>query len=680
MEAFKVGATLEIRDLAGPKLLELARIFDRLDTAANRLNKTMKLTSGARAEFSAIGKSARALQKDLQLADTNMRKFAGNMSGMKATGPIGALKGMSGELQRAKSFGADLTLELKAISAENAGLRSVERTFERMATHLTTASMRAGTLHSHMQGIITAGGAMPPLPPLPRGGGGGGGRGRGPGGGHGGGGLHGGGAHIGPGGIGLSGVGIGMAADLMVPLAVGYAAYSAVASLAQAAGEFQTEVARFKGLGLGDKMNSDAVKFVRGMDTIGTSLTENMVLFKDAQTVFRDSGTLDHAKMVTPLLSDMKFATEALYGKEAAAGTEAKFMDMLRVIELRKGLNNTSEFRNQANMIYQVLSTSGGRVDATQYLNMIKTGGVAAKSLSNKAIYYELEPIIQEMGGNRVGTALMSSYSNLVLGRLAKTSAAELMRLDLLDKSGVVFNQMGSIKQIKPGALKGTDMLQSSPVDYLEKVLLPAFTAKGITKESDVLREIGMIFSNRTASNLFSTIYQQLPTIRKGEEMSAKALNIDQGKTLADHTYAGKQLEFEAAWSSFKTVFGESVLPGAIQVLTAGTSLFKQLAAAQHNQDYINEYVAAQPTFWGRLKATWNWANGHNPDGSGAAVPNPVATPTSPNTIVHVPVHLDGRVIADVVSGHQARALSAPLGSGMFDPGMQQTPQTLKRW
>lgn len=671
MEAFKVSTTLEIRDLVGPKLLEIAKMFDRVERSSAAVNKNLRMLGAQATGIRQAATATRALQRDMLLAEKSAAKFSAGLGGVNAGKSVSALKSVHGEFQRATSSATALNAELKGISAEVPGLRAAGNAIEAMARHLTAASLRAGTLASHMQQIVVAGGAMPRMPPIPRGGGGGGG---GRGGGHGGG-LHGGNAHIGAGGVGLGGVGLGLSAGLLAPLAAGYVGYAAVSASAHAAGELQTEIARFQALGLGDQMNAEAVKFVRGMNTIGTSLTENMTLFKDAQTVFRDSGTLEHAKMVTPLLSDMKFAAESLYGKEGGAETEAKFMDMLRVIELRKGLNNPGEFKNQANMIFQVLSTSGGRVDATQYLNMIKTGGVAAKSLSNKAIYYELEPIIQEMGGNRVGTALMSSYSNLVLGRLAKTSAAELMRLDLLDKSGVVFNQMGSIKQIKPGALKGTDMLQSSPVDYLEKVLLPAFTAKGITKESDVLREIGMIFSNRTASNLFSTIYQQLPTIRKGEEMSAKALNIDQGKAIGDKTYEGKQREFEAAWNTFKTVFGESVLPGATAVLTAGTAFFRQLSAFTASQDRGIAEVQAQPGFWSKVRATWNWANGNDKD-----TPNPVATPASPNTTVHVPVHLDGRVIADVVSGHQARALSAPLGSGMFDPGMQQTPQTLKRW
>ncbi len=348
------------------------------------------------------------------------------------------------------------------------------------------------------------------------------------------------------------------------------------------ASRFQLEVARFEALGLGAKMNKDAVEFAKGMKTYGTSMTENMVLFRDAQTVFRDSGNLHHAEMVTPLLAKMKFANETLYGSERGGEIEGKFMDMLRVIEMRRGLNSPDEFRKQANMIQQVLTTSGGRVDATQYLSLIKTGGVAAKGLSNQAMYYQLEPLMQEMGGMRVGTGLMSAYQNMVLGRTTVQVAKELNRLGLLDSKHIEYNKIGMIKRILPGGLKNSDMLESSPVDFLEKTLLPAFRAKGITSEQDTLRELGLVFSNRTASQLFSTMYLQLAQIRKGEQMSAGAMNIDQADAKARSIADGKLIELQKKWRDVLNELGTVVLPYAIKGVEWLTSALKRTIAFAH--------------------------------------------------------------------------------------------------
>ena len=170
--------------------------------------------------------------------------------------------------------------------------------------------------------------------------------------------------------------------------------------------KFQNETERFRSLGLGDKVTADAVKFASGMNTYGTSIRENLGLLRDAQTVF---GDFHEAQMVTPLLAKMKFANAALYGDEGGGMKDKAFMDMLKVIEMRGGLASEQAFTKQANMVQQVLTATGGRVGANEYLNFIKTGGVAAKGMKDENFYYNMEPLIQEMGGSRSGTGYMSA-------------------------------------------------------------------------------------------------------------------------------------------------------------------------------------------------------------------------------------------------------------------------------
>lgn len=363
-----------------------------------------------------------------------------------------------------------------------------------------------------------------------------------------------------------------------VAVAAGGVGLLAMKGPLEEAKKFQNEVAKFASLGLGEKINNDAVAFVKGMKTYGVSMTENMTLLRDAQAVFRDHADISHATMVAPLLAKMRFASGML-GEEKAAVTETKFMDMLRVIEMRRGLNSPEEFSKQANMIYQVLATSGGRVSGSQYLNLLKTGGVAAKTLSNASLYYQLEPLIQEMGGFRVGTGLMSAYQNLILGRTTVQSAKELNRLGLLDPNHVEYNKIGMIKRILPGGLKGGDMMQQSPVDFLEHVLLPSFRAKGITSEQDTLREIGLIFSNRTASQLFSTMFLQLAQIRRGEILSSKADTIEQGAERRKKLLSGEEIELRAKFDDALNVLGTTILPLAIRGVQYLTDGVKQAIA-----------------------------------------------------------------------------------------------------
>ncbi|MHA3059502.1 phage tail tape measure protein [Acinetobacter sp. ANC 4636] len=329
---------------------------------------------------------------------------------------------------------------------------------------------------------------------------------------------------------------------------------------------------RIGSLGLGKKATLDAIQYAKAMKTFGTSTLDNMTLVRDGITAFAD---VHHAKMVAPMLAKMKFANQAMYGEEHGAENEKKFMDMLKVIEMRNGLKSEAAFKEQANMIQQVITATGGRVQAEEWLNLIKTGGIAAKGIDNKAFYYKLEPLVQEMSGYRVGTAMMSAYANLYQGRTTKRVANHLGDLGLIaDKRKVHNDKVGQIAYLDIGAIKGAALFKKDQFAWMEQVLLPTLKAKGITKESDVVDAIGSIFSNRTASQLFSTMYLQRENIHKNMRLNAGADNIDQLDKQARNTTAGKEVEAKAKLHDAYLQFGQTILPIYTQALVmAGNAM-----------------------------------------------------------------------------------------------------------
>lgn len=351
----------------------------------------------------------------------------------------------------------------------------------------------------------------------------------------------------------LAGAGLGILAAFKGPL--------------EEAKKFQTEVARFQSLGFGDATNAQAVKFARGMKTIGTSARENMALLGDAMAVFKD---LHHAEFAAPLMAKMKFGNEALYGAEQGGANDRKFMDMLKVIEFRGGLSSQGEFSTQADYVQKVIAGSRNRVDATAMLQALKTGGVALSRRGNEAFYLGGEPLIQEFGGSRYGTAAMSIYQNLVQSRGTETAQAELYRLGLLDKSKVEFNSQGRLKKALPGAFRASGILENEgELALMEKVLLPAFKAKGITSDEDIIREFGMILGNRTGSGLMARIYQQRAQIHNQSSANRNALGIDAMAAAGGDTMAGKQIQLHARFNTLMLNLGDAVLPIAIRGLEA---------------------------------------------------------------------------------------------------------------
>jgi hypothetical protein len=353
---------------------------------------------------------------------------------------------------------------------------------------------------------------------------------------------------------------------------IGFAGLSLFKQPLEEAKQWAQETARFASLGFGDKVNKDAEKFALGMKTYGTSARDNLTLVSDAMAVFKDLG---HAEMAAPILAKMKFANEAVFG-QAAGGNERKFMDMLKVIEFRGGLSSPKEFETQANFVQKVIAGSRGRVDATQLLQALKTGGVGLSRLNNEAFYLGSEPLIQEFGGQRFGTAVMSIYQNLVQARGTVTAQQELYRLGLLNPAMVKFNQLGQLKKALPGAFRGSEVLESEgPLALLNKVLLPAFKAKGVTTDEAIIRELGMILGNRTGSGLMSRIFQQRATIEMQATANRSAQDITGLTATAKKTPAGQLIELHKKWADVMRELGNAVLPIAIRAVVGLTGVVK---------------------------------------------------------------------------------------------------------
>ncbi len=332
---------------------------------------------------------------------------------------------------------------------------------------------------------------------------------------------------------------------------------------------------QIQSLNLGEQATQDSIRYAKAMKTYGTSTAENMGLMKDALTAFADT---HHAKMVMGTLAKMKFANEAMYGEAEGSDNERKFLDMLRVIEMRGGLSSEAAFKNQADVVQRVLTATGGRVGPNEWLDVIKTGGVAAKGIKDEAFYYQLEPLVQEMGGFRVGTAMMSAYQNLYQGKTTKRSAMMLDSLGLIaDKSKVKHDKVGQIAQLGVGAIKGSDLFQQDQFGWLEKVLLPALAEKGITGDKQVLDAMGGIFSNRTASNLFATMYQQRDQIHKNTRLNAGAMGIDQLNGLAMQSPRGKEIELEKKRADLYQKISDRVMPTYVKVLEKAAGALEAL-------------------------------------------------------------------------------------------------------
>jgi hypothetical protein len=338
---------------------------------------------------------------------------------------------------------------------------------------------------------------------------------------------------------------------------------------------YDTEKARLEALGMGKEVNEEAFKFAKDMKTTGTSMLENMTLVRDALSIFSD---IHHTKMAAPILADMKYMNSALFGAEHGEENEQKFMDMLKVIELRGGTKSDEDFSKQANMIQKVISATGGRVGAEEWRHVIGRGGVAAMNMRDDAFFYQLEPLVQMMTGNEVGTGLAAAYNNLYQGHTSVRAARNLEDLGLIaDKSKVVSDKAGQVKFLDPGALKGADIFNQSQYEWVKKVLLPTLEQNGITDQQEIMDTISSIVTNKTGAKLLSQMVKQQQLIDKDEARNRNALDIGQGKEVADKSAAGKQLQLRKRYEDLQLKVGNQLLPTFIKGLELASSALDKL-------------------------------------------------------------------------------------------------------
>jgi hypothetical protein len=365
--------------------------------------------------------------------------------------------------------------------------------------------------------------------------------------------------------------------------------------------EYDTTTQRVAALGLKDEDTKKAIDYAKRMKTFGTSTNDNLGLMLDATTAFAD---VHHAEMVMPTLAKMKFANKAMFGAEKGEDNERKFMDMLRVIEMRNGLSSEQTFMDQADKVQRVITATGGRIGPEEWLNFIKTGGIAAKGLSDSAMYYQLEALVSEMGGNRVGTATMSAYQNLYQGRTTKRAAQNIEELGLIgDPSKVKHDKAGQMSYLNPGALKGGDIFRTNQFEWMEKVLLPAMAAKGITDEQEIIDKIGSIFSNRTASNLFATMYQQRDQIHKNARLNAGADGIQQLDLKAREIISGKEVDTMARFHDAMLEAGKAILPAYTSLLNTAASALQGITNFARENPVLASYIG-KAVLWVGLLAT----------------------------------------------------------------------------
>lgn len=451
------------------------------------------------------------------------------------------------------------------------------------------------------------------------------------------------------------------------------AAYSVAKGSYEGRKEYLQARAEFAAMGLGGAQNAQAENFIKNNTPKGSSQIEAYQALRDLVVV---TGSLSKAEQSLPLIMRMKFGNQAVFNKDMS---ESQLNDMLKVIEIRGGFKSPEAMAQNANFFNRVLAAEGGAIQPSDFLDFMKTGGVAAQMISERGLV-KLTPLAQELGGARLGTAFTSASQAIENGMLSTASAKRLQELGLIKKGGAEYNKIGMIKRVKPGGVEGSELFASDPVAWMQTVYLPALAKKGITSEKGILSEIAYDFKNRTASSLLSKMFLQYDKIMKFVGIYDSASDIDSLYGQGNNTPGGKEKALSSAYADFKNALGAFSEPAVIKgmegltklldKLTTGLTLLGKIDIPDWFKD--NAYAPERSLSFTDKALAWGYKKFHNADSVNPGSPGGGA-PTG-----HV--YMDKSKVGALILDYAAKqANKSPAYGANFDPSMSFTPVMLNR-
>ncbi|WP_273974046.1 phage tail tape measure protein [Serratia ureilytica] len=379
----------------------------------------------------------------------------------------------------------------------------------------------------------------------------------------------------------LAGTGAGM-------LITGRMAIAGIKPMLSESAVYNQHIDRFRAQGVTEKQIQDAQSFVQNNPVIGNSQSELMKLYGEAYAITRDEhhthdATVQLARAETAI--NMLGAKGLLTPEQTHAFSELSYA-MLKNAELRNEIQDPKQFASFINESVKAFAVSQAIVTPKDTNDFMKTGGLAAKDISRDEYFYAFSHLIQEMGGERTGNALNSARQNWISKRIKERSKDEMDKIGLIDN--VTYSKTGHVKDFN---LVNQDKFNATPFKYLMEEVVPRIEKRypGLSEEGIQLK-ISDLFSNRTASDLFATMYNQRENIKKQMLAGTKVQDIDtiinQGKNQAP----GQELILEAKKRDLYKQLGQNILPLYVKGLSMINNALTSVSAFIDKHPQLAKY------------------------------------------------------------------------------------------
>lgn len=296
----------------------------------------------------------------------------------------------------------------------------------------------------------------------------------------------------------------------------------------------------------------------------------------DAQMATRN---FEQAKYLAPKLAQAKVYSNVLYG----GMSENEIKDLIRTAELAGG-SKKENMAQWLDVATKMMVTSGGTIKPHEQRTFWRQSGGAMGRLTPLG-YLSMEPIMQELGGAKLGTALTTgirAFINPQMSNFAK------YRVEKLKGFGLWNTKTGRMKD------EFVDLAQTDPFMFLKNVWLPALAKKGITSPGKIQTET-LSDLPRTFGQMLFLMFKNMEKMERSRELAQSAMGGDQLKTLAEKKPEFAVMRLSKAWESLTTVIGEMTTPSILEGLNALSSGLEKLGnvlSVFHNLTSFFSYLS----------------------------------------------------------------------------------------
>ena len=259
-----------------------------------------------------------------------------------------------------------------------------------------------------------------------------------------------------------------------------------------------------------------------------STYTENMRVINETTSAF---GSLNHA--IENLTFMQKGASVLQAASPAGAHVDAAELGnkMARFFEERGTAGNPELFRKEASALVQAMAFSGGKFNPAEALNFAQQAKSSLQNYDLRFLTRIAPSLIATQGGQRAGTSA-NAFTSVIMGKANDAKqAAEWQKYGLLDATQTI-NKSGKVVAWRAGAVKDTDLALRDPLEWAEKVALPAMMAKGVKVDDrlELAKVLGTMFRNQN-SNVFANEIMQLAQrlrLHKDEAMQNQVGTLDE--------------------------------------------------------------------------------------------------------------------------------------------------------